>query len=242
MDGTPPLAAEARHRRAAVIIAGYDREARSARDALDHDDPVVRRLALGALVRAGDLADADLGRAVGDADPGVRRRAVELAVPSGVDLVPLLADPDPTVAMTAAWALGERPDATPAVVAALDLANALQGWLALRDLPYPPPFEHRLYAVVGDANILAGFTNILWPLALARLLTTRSALSRVLLGTLVVLALIVQAFCYSRGATLALAAGGLVFGALALRQFDGALHVLFAEHALGLVPVVPVAE
>ncbi|MBL8095668.1 MAG: O-antigen ligase family protein [Anaerolineales bacterium] len=98
-------------------------------------------------------------------------------------------------------------------LAALDLANALQGWLALRDLPYPPPFEHRLYAVVGDANILAGFTNILWPLALARLLTTRSALSRVLLGTLVVLALIVQAFCYSRGATLALAAGGLVFGA-----------------------------
>ncbi len=96
-------------------------------------------------------------------------------------------------------------------LAALDLGTAFQGWLALRDLPFAPPFEHRLYAVVGDANILAGFTNILWPLALARLLTTRSAFARVMLGAVVALALTIQAFCYSRGATLALAAGGLVF-------------------------------
>lgn len=98
-------------------------------------------------------------------------------------------------------------------LAALDLGQAFQGWLALRDLPFPPPFEHRLYAVVGDANVLAGFTNVLWPLALARLLTTRNGVARVLLTILVALALGVQAFCYSRGATLAFAAGAFVFAA-----------------------------
>lgn len=96
-------------------------------------------------------------------------------------------------------------------LAALDLATALRGWLAFNDLPYPPPFEHRLYSVVGDANILAGFTNLVWPIALARLLTTRGKLARVLLAALIVLAGVVQFFCYSRGATLASAAGLAVF-------------------------------
>jgi HEAT repeat protein len=43
---------------------------------------------------------------------------VELAVPAAaVDLVPLLADPDPFVAEQAAWALGERPADASAVTA-----------------------------------------------------------------------------------------------------------------------------
>ncbi len=96
-------------------------------------------------------------------------------------------------------------------LASLELVTAFQGWLSVADLPLAPPFEHRLYAVVGDANILAGFTNILWPIALSRLLVSRHALNRFLLGTLVVAALIVQAFCYSRGATLALAVAALTF-------------------------------
>lgn len=98
-------------------------------------------------------------------------------------------------------------------LAALDLSTAFNSWLALRDLPYPPPFEHRLYSVVGDANILAGFTNVLWPMALARLLTTRNNVSRVLLGGLIATALLVQFFGYSRGATLAFGVGLTVFSA-----------------------------
>lgn len=96
-------------------------------------------------------------------------------------------------------------------LAGLDLITAFQGWLAIADLPLAPPFEHRLYAVVGDANILAGFTNCLWPIALSRLLVTRHGLNRLLLGAIVVLALILQAFCYSRGATLALAVAVMTF-------------------------------
>ena len=96
-------------------------------------------------------------------------------------------------------------------LASLELVTAFQGWLAIADLPLAPPFEHRLYAVVGDANILAGFTNILWPIALSRLLASRHTLNRILLGAIVVLALVIQAFCYSRGATLALAVAALTF-------------------------------
>lgn len=103
-----------------MVLAGYGGDPRSAREALRHDDPVVRRLAVGALGRAGALTKADLDHALTDADAGVRRRALELAVATDLDLVPHLHDPEPTVAMTAAWALGERLEtATPAVVAAL---------------------------------------------------------------------------------------------------------------------------
>ena len=103
-----------------MVLAGYGRDPERAREGLAHDDPVVRRLAVGALSRVGALTGADLDRALTDTDPGVRRRAVELAVATDIDLVAYLHDPEPTVAMTAAWALGERPEsATPAVVATL---------------------------------------------------------------------------------------------------------------------------
>jgi len=57
----------------------------------------------------------------------VRRRACEVAVPHpAVDLRPLLADPDPMVVETAAWALGERaPD--PAQDAVDDLVRVAGG-------------------------------------------------------------------------------------------------------------------
>jgi HEAT repeat protein len=57
----------------------------------------------------------------GDEAAARRSRAVELAVPAtGIDLVPLLRDPDPFVVEQAAWALGERaadPDAVAALAA-----------------------------------------------------------------------------------------------------------------------------
>jgi HEAT repeat protein len=76
-------------------------------------DPRVRGTALGALMRAGSRRRARGAwlLAVADPEPAVRRRAAELA--PTLDPVPcqgllaLLADADPLVGETAAWALGE---------------------------------------------------------------------------------------------------------------------------------------
>ncbi len=99
-------------RRRAAAIAGHTGDADTARSLLDDDVAAVRATALGALARLGALAAGDLERSLGDADPGVRRRAVTLAAtipgdePPGI--VHLLADDDPVVVETAAWACGER--------------------------------------------------------------------------------------------------------------------------------------
>ncbi len=78
-----------------------------------HPDPRVRTAALGALVRATTTGRgrAAWRSAVSDRSAAVRRRAAELApsvrpVPV-VGLLGLVADDDPLVAETAAWALGE---------------------------------------------------------------------------------------------------------------------------------------
>ena len=106
-----------RHRRDAAI-AGHRGDEAAARALLEDPDPGVRATALGALARSGALRAADLGRALADGDAGVRRRACEEAVGiDDVDLVPLLADPDPSVAEAAAWALGEQ---GPAAAEAVD--------------------------------------------------------------------------------------------------------------------------
>jgi O-antigen ligase/tetratricopeptide (TPR) repeat protein len=99
------------------------------------------------------------------------------------------------------------------LLATLDFVLALRSWSALQALPFAPPFEHRLYSILGDANMLADLINLLWPLALGRLLHTRSKGVRVLLAIQIGLALLLQVFCYSRGATLALVVAALVFGA-----------------------------
>ena len=62
-----------------------------------------------------------------DPDPNVRRRAAELAPALGTAASPrillaLLADAEPLVAESAAFALGEHPSATPRVIAALGRA------------------------------------------------------------------------------------------------------------------------
>jgi HEAT repeat protein len=100
---------EGSDRRRQAAIAGHTGDAATARALLD--DPVagVRATALGALGRLGAVTDEELRRALDDADPTVRRRAVSEARHHGeVDLVPLLDDTDPLVAEAAAWALGER--------------------------------------------------------------------------------------------------------------------------------------
>jgi HEAT repeat protein len=68
----------------------------------------------------GRAEDADVEAALRDPVSEVRRRAIAVAVPTSIDLRPLLLDPEPMVAEQAAWALGEREDADalPALVTA----------------------------------------------------------------------------------------------------------------------------
>ena len=110
--------AAARRRRAA--LAGHQGDAATARELLEDDEPSVRATALGALARAGALHRSEVERGLGDADPGVRRRACEEAAGVlDVDLVPALRDPDSSVVEAAAWALGERGAAAAGAVGAL---------------------------------------------------------------------------------------------------------------------------
>ncbi|HEX3621398.1 MAG TPA: HEAT repeat domain-containing protein [Acidimicrobiales bacterium] len=98
-----------RRRRAA--LAGHTGDATVARDLLGDEDPAVQATALGALGRLGQATATDVAAALADPEPTVRRRACQAAVTvDGVDLVPLLGDPDAAVVETAAWALGERAD------------------------------------------------------------------------------------------------------------------------------------
>jgi HEAT repeat protein len=98
-------------------VSGHEGDEATARRLLGSGDGGVRATALGALVRMGRAAGGDLAAGVADPEPGVRRRAVALAVPfADVPLLPLLDDPDHTVVEQAAWACGERDPAEPGVV------------------------------------------------------------------------------------------------------------------------------
>ena len=113
-------------------------EARLADAVSDDPDPRARAAALGALVRVGTANRAldAWGRAVGDAEPAVRRRAAEVApmlashsrpAPLVTPLVQLLADDDVTVVDAAAWALGELGEAAIAGGALHRLADVAIG-------------------------------------------------------------------------------------------------------------------
>jgi HEAT repeat protein len=118
----------AERRRREVTLAGHRGDQGAARRGLADGDPGVRAAALGALARLGALTTDDLVVALADESPAVRRRAVEAALevkgkgsrsvlPAA--LTRALADPDPLVAVGAAWFVGERrrADAVPALVA-----------------------------------------------------------------------------------------------------------------------------
>ena len=95
--------------RRTVVAFGYEQNESEARSFLQHEDSVVRELALGALHRMQALTDADLELTLRDDDRLVRRRAAELgALHPGVDLAPLLVDLEPVVVEMAVWACGER--------------------------------------------------------------------------------------------------------------------------------------
>ena len=114
MDAEP----ESTERRRRAAVAGHTDDPDTARSLLDDPAPGVRATALGALARLHRLTDAELATALADPSADVRRRAAtEARSHRGVDLLPLLEDPEPLVAEAAAWALGERSEpAAPGVV------------------------------------------------------------------------------------------------------------------------------
>lgn len=112
-----------RDQRRKVLLAGHTHDSEAARAGLTETDPTVRAAAVGALARAGALTADELHACLRDPDPGVRRRAAELAASHPDDgttmaLLGLLDDADHLVAEMAAWALGERAP-TDGVVSAL---------------------------------------------------------------------------------------------------------------------------
>lgn len=107
----------AERRRRRITLAGHRGDVDVARSGLGDRDPAVRAAALGAVARLGELTTADVVVALADPDPEVRRRAVDAALavkgkgsrsalPGA--LTAALADPDPLVAVGAAWFVGER--------------------------------------------------------------------------------------------------------------------------------------
>jgi HEAT repeat protein len=140
-DSTVPVAptgTDHRDDRRRAALAGHTGDTDTARALLAHTDAKVRATALGALNRLGTLGSSELVDALEDPEPTMRRRACEETARwmrdlrseidrSGVDsssampaplpsevsdaLLRRLADEDPTVIETAAWACGERPPA-----------------------------------------------------------------------------------------------------------------------------------
>jgi HEAT repeat protein len=106
--------------RRAAAVAGHAGDEAGARSLLGHPDPAVRATALGALARLSRAGAGEVGVALADPSPEVRRRACQVAAGvDGVDLVALLDDADAGVVEVAAWALGERAGASAGAVARL---------------------------------------------------------------------------------------------------------------------------
>lgn len=110
-------------RRRTIAIAGHRGDVDAARAGLDDPDPGVRATALAALARIGVLDPGTVGQHLTDPSPAVRRRSLALVASWPGDrpppTIPLLDDPDPVVAETAAWAVGERDPAESGAGAAL---------------------------------------------------------------------------------------------------------------------------
>lgn len=92
-----------------VIAAGFSGDDVTARQGLTQQDHLVRASALRALHRMQQLTAEELGSALLDAEPEVRRTAIECAVAfPDVEVHTFLNDSDIFVAEMTAWCLGER--------------------------------------------------------------------------------------------------------------------------------------
>jgi HEAT repeat protein len=92
-----------------VIAAGFSGDDITAREGLTQHDPLVRASALRALHRMKRITSDELRDALHDAEPEVRRTAIECAVDfPDVEVHTFLDDTDIFVAEMTAWCLGER--------------------------------------------------------------------------------------------------------------------------------------
>lgn len=105
--------------RAEIILAEVHGDVSAVTDALDHQDPSIRMLAIGSLSRMNELDDTQIRAALADEDRDVRCRAIEIAIERDIVLTPFLDDTDDLVVETTAWALGEREDRDPSTIEAL---------------------------------------------------------------------------------------------------------------------------
>lgn len=151
---TEPGADDVTDRRRDVARAGHVGDAARAREGLSDPAAAVRSTALGALDRLGVLTDDELAGTLADPDPGVRRRATELAASRPeVAVLGLLDDPDPSVVEMTAWSLGERTEA--GGVARLSLLSAA-------DTGHPDPLcREAAVAALGAIGDEAGLAAVL---------------------------------------------------------------------------------
>ena len=102
---------ELREKRVQTAMAGHLGDEASARASLISGDSSTRRLAIGALERLNSLTTSELRAALDDPSSSVRRKALEItAKRSDVYARHHLSDPNPSVAETAAFAVGEQLD------------------------------------------------------------------------------------------------------------------------------------
>ncbi len=88
-------------------------------------------------------------------------------------------------------------------LALFQLVGVYTSWKEMvASLPYAPSFEFRLYAVFGDANLLAAFVNILIPISIGRILSSRKLMTSIFLGGLLLGIFVVVTFSSSRGGIL----------------------------------------
>ena len=98
-------------------MAGHTGADDIASAALDDSAPRVRVAALRSLDRLGVISTSNLDVALADPDFSVRITALELAAKRDQPAIEhLLNDSHPMVVESAAWALGERPDPSPATI------------------------------------------------------------------------------------------------------------------------------
>ncbi|MGH2582054.1 MAG: O-antigen ligase family protein [Anaerolineales bacterium] len=101
------------------------------------------------------------------------------------------------------------------VFSSADLVRLLSEWRRLTvGLEFVPRFEHRLGTILGDPNLLASFTNLLVPLAIASYLLNSNKVARVALAAYVGISLVILFFTDSRGGLLGLAAAITVLSTL----------------------------
>ena len=114
------------------------------------------------------------------------------------------------------------------VIGYFELAYWYRNWLAIGGLgQLIPPATIRVGSSLGHANILAAFLNLLWPLALARLLTAPSRVMKIAMAVWCAAALGLIYLTSSRGGWLgAVAASGTLVLLLFFDQRDAVMRTV----------------